>query len=171
MSGDDLDFEALYRLHRNALFQLALRILRDRELAVDAVQESFAKAYESRKTFRGGSRPLTWLYRITYNTCLGKLRGKPRPSLDAGAVELEDDARGRPEPAAVREETRGLVRRALAKLSEEDRHILVLLMEKDMSYKELAYVLDCPAEPLRMRVCRARRRLREILEPILGRKP
>lgn len=169
MERDSLDFETLYRERRNMIFQLALRLLQDEEAAVDATQEAFAKAFKAQGKFRGESSPATWLYRIAYNVCLSKLGGA-RAETAPEDFESPDDARTRPEPEAERAETALLVKKALERLGEEDRRLLCLMMEKDMPYEDLAYVVDCPVEALRMRVSRARSRLREILLPILERK-
>ena len=163
-----MDFEALYRQQKEGVFNLALRLLKDRDRAMDATQEAFTRAFQARDKFRGDCRPSTWLYRIAYNVCLSMLEGRAGHSpLDDG-LERPDPARSRPEAAAERRETDAAVARALERLGEEDRRLLCLMMEEEMGYEELAHVLGCTVEAVRMRACRARRKLREILEPLLG---
>ncbi|MBI3297592.1 MAG: sigma-70 family RNA polymerase sigma factor [Elusimicrobia bacterium] len=159
-----LDFEPLYRECRDRVFQLAFRMLGDRERAVEATQAAFVKAYEGRAGFAGRSSPRTWLYRIAFNACLDQLRR--REAAPAAPEPLVDGPESRPAALLERAETVRRVRAALARLGVSDRSLLCLLMERDLPYRELAVVLDCPESAVRMRVSRARRRLRELLSPV-----
>lgn len=162
-----MDFETLYRQQKGGVFQLALRLLRHPEKAMDAAQETFVKAFKAKDSFRGESKPSTWLYRIAYNTCLAYGDGKDHAGQSPDSAELFDREQAEPDGAALREELRFQVARALARLPEQDRRLLCLQMEQDLYYEDIAHILDCPVEAVRMRVCRARRRLREILSPML----
>ena len=160
-----MDFAALYTKHCGSVFQLALRLLGDKEMAADAVQETFAKAFAARAAFRGESAPGTWLYRIAYNTCLSKLAEK-RPHEPLEGHDRPDAPTSRPERTAEAADISARVRAALARLDEDDRRVLCLQMDEALGYEELAAVLGCAEEAARMRVCRARRRLRELLGPL-----
>lgn len=166
-----MDFETLYKDYCGAVYQLALRLLRNQEAAVDAVQESFAKAFAARESFRGQAKPETWLFRIAYNHCLTKLRERRHGQGLEKIPERADAERTRPEPAAENTELGAVVRRAVESLEEEDRRLLCLIMEEDLSYDDLAEILRCSPEALRMRLCRARRKLKSILEPMMERMP
>lgn len=157
-----MDFSELYRRHCGSVFQLALRLIKEREMAADAVQETFAKAFAARASFKGESAASTWLYRIAYNTCLDKL-AKRRPHEPLESVERPDAPASRPEPAAEAADAAARVRAALARLDEDDRRLLCLQMDEALGYAELAAVLGCSQEAVRARVSRARRRLRELL--------
>lgn len=169
-SEDPLDFEALYRQHRDSIFQLALRLLRDRDRAMDATQETFSRAFEAKDGFRGDAKPSTWLFRIAYNACLARLAQENGHGGPAEGAEPEDASASRPEAVAEREDNRAAVRRALERLGEEDRRLLCLQMDEDLDYQDLAAVLGCSVEAVRMRVSRARRRLKEVLMPVMGQK-
>ncbi len=162
-----MDFTELYRRHADGIYRLAWRLLRDPEAASDATQEAFTRALGSWDRFRGEAQPRTWLYRIAYNVCLTRLSGVRPPQLDDKSDERPDPARTRPEAEAEREEACRLVRGALGGLAEEDRRVLCLLMDPDLAYGELAGILGCSVEAARMRASRARRRLRDVLEPLM----
>lgn len=162
-----MDFETLYQDYSGPIYQLALRLLRNQEAAIDAVQETFAKAFAARQDFRGQAKPSTWLFRIAYNLCLSKLREKDSGAQGVEILEQPDSAETRPEPAAERSELGSALRLALEGLEEEERRLLCLLMEENLSYDDLASVLRCSPEALRMRICRARRKLKTLLEPLL----
>lgn len=136
-------------------------------MAADAVQEAFAKAYAAQASFRGESKPATWLFRIVYNLCLARAGERGR-SESLGDIDRPDAAESRPEFAAEKLETVGIVRKALEALDEEDRRLLCLQLDGNLSYVDLAEILICSEQTVRMRVCRARRRLRGILAPVLG---
>lgn len=162
-----MDFTALYESHRDRIYQLALRLLRDPDMASDATQESFRKAFEARGAFRREARPSSWLFRIAYNTCVDVLRtqrGAPRPFEETESGTSEPQG-GDLESSVESREACRRVRAALETLEEDDRRLLCLQMDEGMGYAELASVLGCSATAVRMRVSRARRRLKEILYP------
>jgi RNA polymerase sigma-70 factor (ECF subfamily) len=161
-----LDFEALYTRYSGPIFQLAFRLLGDKDMAADAVQETFAKAFKARDSFRGESRPSTWLYRITYNLCMSALESRSRLRPLEG-LEQADEPHTRPETALQSGETGKLVREALAQLDEEDRRLLCLQMDEELGYADLAAILGCSQEAVRQRVSRARHRLRDALSPFM----
>jgi len=165
-----LDFDLLYRRYSGSIFKLALRLLGDKEMALDATQETFLKAYESRDSFRGEARASTWLYRIAYNHSLSRLRERPRTE-GLEPADRPDSPQGRPPALAESSETGEEVRKALSALGEEDRRLLCLQGDGDLDYAELAEILGCTRDAVRARVCRARRRLREILGPLLEERP
>ena len=78
LGGDEKAFEELYERYKDKVFRLSLRILWDREDAMDATQETFVKAYKALGKFRGKASFSTWLYRITYNTAIDTLRKRSR---------------------------------------------------------------------------------------------
>lgn len=161
-----MDFTALYESHRDRVYQLALRLLRDPDMANDATQESFRKAFEARETFRREARPSSWLFRIAYNTCVDALRraehARPFKETDSGTSEPQGKDL---ESSVESREACRRVRAALETLEEDDRRLLCLQMDEGMGYAELSSVLGCPVTAVRMRVSRARRRLKDILYP------
>ena len=155
---------------------MAYRILGHREDALDVSQEIFITVFKSIDRFESRSRFSTWLYRVTMNRCRDELRRRgsvkhSRPqSLDARAV---DEPAGNPAPdeAASAGETHELVAAAIRRLPDDSREVLVLRDIEDLSYEEIAAVLDLPLGTVRSRLHRARTLLKERLRPILGVEP
>jgi RNA polymerase sigma-70 factor (ECF subfamily) len=170
--GDHEAFRVLVERHRDRVYRQALRILRDEELARDAVQEAFLKAYRGLRRFEGRSRFTTWLYRLVYNLCLDMKR---RDRFSARQVEWDDerpaslpeDAPGRmegPGAAAERVELRRGLAEAIDQLPDEARETLVLREVEGLSYAEIAEALRIPKGTVMSRLHYARRRVQAALE-------
>lgn len=156
--GDHEAFNQLMRAHEDRVFSVCLRIMGNREGALDATQETFLTAFRKAHQFEGKSTFGTWVYRIAVNTCYDLLRKqKRRPSepmpdyldpSDPGAQEAVEAAGIRPE-----------IRRALATLSPEFRSAVVLADIEGMSLPEAAQALGVPVGTVKSRVFRGRRLL------------
>lgn len=154
-----LTVDALVHEHSPAMYRLALSIVRDHSLAEDVVQDAMMKAWQALDTFRGDSSPRTWLLRITHNTAISALR-KRRDDITPPEHLPE-----RPSPHASVEERAVLqadaheIWTALRKLDQLSRTIVVLREVDQMSYDEIAEVLDLPVGTVRTRLFRARQQL------------
>jgi len=181
-AGDQDAFAQLVRRHEDQVFTMALRLLCNREDARDLAQEVFLTVYQSLERFRGEAQFRTWLYRVTINRCRDEIRRRStikhtRPvSLDRmmggdeeRAASVEPASRdAAPEAVARGHETERIVQDAIGQLAEELREAIVLRDVRDLAYDEMAQVLDIPVGTVRSRLNRARTRLAELLEPILG---
>lgn len=156
---DVLTVDALVHEHSPAMYRLALSIVRDHSLAEDVVQEAMMKAWQALDNFRGDSSARTWLLRITHNTAISALR-KRRDDITP-----PENLPERPSPHASVEERAVLqadaheIWTALRKLDELSRTIVVLREVDQMSYDEIADVLDLPVGTVRTRLFRARQQL------------
>ena len=173
--GDESAFEELFRRHRRRVALIASRFFRQREQVEEVVQESFTKAYFALGEFGGGRDAsfAAWLARIAFNTSYDELRRqKRRPE---GALEdlTEEESsrlaeRLRPgsdaEGAAV---SRDLASKLLARLSPEDRLVLVLLDVEGLSVAEIAELMGWGGSKVKVRAHRARAHLRRVLERFL----
>jgi RNA polymerase sigma-70 factor (ECF subfamily) len=174
-AGDRDAFAQLVRRYEDQVFTMSLRMLSHREDARDLAQEIFLTVFERLDAFRGESTFKTWIYRITVNRCRDELRRRKtvkhtRPGSLVGADGEQLDPPGRepsPEQGARGREAEQLVERAMEELPEELKEIVVLRDVQDLSYDEIARVLDVPVGTVRSRLNRARTRLVELLEPIL----
>jgi len=169
-------FSELVHRHGPALLTLARRFLANEEDARDAVQETFVSAYRGLDAFAGDARLSTWLYRITVNACLMKRRARRRrpevPLEELIPRFLEDghhleppgswDERG--EVAAMRAETRALVREAIGRLPEGYRSVLLLRDIEGLDAAETAGVLGLTPNAVTLRLHRARQALRALLD-------
>ena len=164
--GDTEAFEELVRRYEKTVFNIALRMVGDRDDAADMTQEAFIKAYGSLGSFRGDSRFSVWLYRITTNVCLDHLRTKARKkqvplSLDDDAEQELDipDMRAMPEEQLMRKLSMQAVRRGLDRLAPEHRQILIMRELGGMSYAEISSALSLEEGTVKSRIFRARKNL------------
>lgn len=174
--GDEAAFEELFRRHRRRVALIAARFFRRREQVEEVVQESFTKAFFALGEFGGGRAAsfAAWLARITFNVCYDELRRqKRRPE---GALEelTEEEAatmagrlRGEGPDAEGQAVSRDLAAKLLARLSPEDRLVLVMLDVEGLSVVEIAGLLGWTGSKVKVRAHRARAHLRRVLERFL----
>ena len=158
VEGDHEAFTQLMRDHENRVFSVCLRITGDRELALDATQETFLSAFRKSHQFEGKSTFGTWVYRIAVNTCYDLLRKrKRRPSepIPDHIDPADHQAHEEIEAAGMRPE----IRRALETLSPEFRSAVVLSDIEGMPLPEVAKALGLPVGTVKSRVFRGRRLL------------
>jgi RNA polymerase sigma-70 factor, ECF subfamily len=170
LAGDVNAFNQLVITYEGLAYNVAYRVLQDRDVAADAVQESFLKAYRALPNFRGGQFK-NWLLRIVTNTCYDLLREKrsrPAASLDDLPVAAENatqllDPAERPEKYAERMELHEWIERGLRALSPEQRMVVVLCDIQGYKYEEAAQILGVPVGTVKSRLNRARVFLRDFL--------
>lgn len=178
-AGDEAAFETLVSRHERDVFNLAWRMLGNRDDALDAAQETFLRVFRSLASFRGDATFRTWLTGIAINVCRNKLvsvevrarrAAVPLVSEDATtgeAVELPlPDLAPGPDAAARGAELRCALERALAALSPEHREILLMHEMQGLSYEELTATLGCRLGTVKSRLARAREALRGLLEGV-----
>lgn len=180
--GDRQAFDQLVELHAPAIFNLALRVTRCREDAEDCVQEAFLRAYAGLRSFRGEAAFSTWLYRVALNVAREQAKRARRQPLRASdlsahdpegaAPELEEIARRSspqptPDQAAVADQRRRILLRALDTLPDHQREVIALYDLQGLSYEEIAHVLRIRVGTVKSRLNRARLALRETLRPHL----
>ena len=169
--GDTSAFGALVRRYQRRVYAAALHLTGNHSDADDVAQEAFVRAFRGLASFDGRADFFTWLYRITINTSLNRLRSRRRnAALDlAGATEVAQVG-GRPEglgaPQLAPDEQVALGREvrevltAMAELSPTLRVTLVMATIESMSHKQIAAVLRVPEGTVAWRVNEARRLLR-----------
>jgi RNA polymerase sigma-70 factor (ECF subfamily) len=169
-TGDAAAFGELVRRYQDRLFNTVYRFLENADDAQDVVQEAFLSAYQSLDGFKGDSQFFTWLYRIAVNTAISHRR-KRRITLrieNRNGEESLDPAdpseSNRPGHAIEQDEEAVRVHRALSRLSEEHRMVLVMKDMEGQKYEAMAEILGVPIGTIRSRLHRARTELRELLE-------
>ena len=170
--GDEGAFESLVRLYEKRVFALAVRMCGNQEDAAEAAQEAFLAAWQGLRFFRGDSSFSTWLYRLTANACVDLLRREGRyraaagPSLDDDGElnrDVPDVTTPSPQEEAERRELRSQIEEGLRALSPEHRQVLVLREMHQLSYDEIADVLDLDVGTVKSRISRGRKQLRNFL--------
>jgi RNA polymerase sigma-70 factor (ECF subfamily) len=158
------------------LFRAAWSILKDRSEAEEAVQSAYLKAFAKIGEFEGRSALSTWFTRIAINEALGRLRSTRRRQahLEAQGVSVLDSYRealmrgsetAPPDAQLAREQLRQLIERAVAGLPQGFRSVFVLREVEGLSVEETAEALDIPPATVKTRLLRARKKLRDALEP------
>ncbi|KPC82279.1 MULTISPECIES: RNA polymerase sigma factor SigM [Streptomyces] len=167
VAGDPDAFGELVRRHRDRLWAVALRTLRDREEAADAVQDALVSAFRAAHTFRGQSAVTTWLHRITVNACLDRARKtasrKTAPVDDTERLDQLMEPHESAEAPAVRQDLHRELLAALATLPAEQRAALVLVDMQAYPVAEAARILDVPTGTVKSRCARGRARLLPLL--------
>jgi len=167
--GDHEAFAALVSEHQRYVYNLALRVLKNEEEALDLAQETFVRAWTALPNFRGQSQFRTWLYRIVTNLCYNRL-----PNLRRSLNELGDDVIAElPETdltlanPARRLESRELqsyLHKAIDELDENYRLLISLRYQNELSYEEIATTLNLPLGTVKTGLFRAKEQLRRTLE-------
>jgi RNA polymerase sigma-70 factor (ECF subfamily) len=162
--GDTEAFAALMTLHERFVYNLALRSLGNPDEAADAAQDALVRAWTGLPEFRGDSQFRTWLYRIVVNLCINR---SPRLRKDLDALTHDEFPElPSPETVAARVEQRELhamVHREVERLPERYRLLVSLRYQHDLSYEEIASLLDLPLGTVKTGLFRAKERLRESL--------
>ena len=167
LEGDRRAFDELMRAHEDRVFAVCLRILTDREAALDAVQETFITVYRKAQQFSGASAFSTWLYRIAVNTCYDQLR-RTRRHQTQPLPEAVDPADVRSGDTLGSIELRPDLERALANLVPEFRVAVVLSDLEGLPLQAVAEALDVPIGTVKSRIFRGRRMLAEHLRNFSG---
>jgi len=172
--GDEQAFVLLMQKCNRSLYRTARSMLKDDSEAEDATQESYVRAYQAMKSFRGDSKLATWLTRIVVNECNERLRKRTRGAEVVAinqaltvATAAQDAAQGpsaqEPEPMAIRAQTRRLLEAKIDALPDAFRTVFVLRAVEEFTVEETAECLGIPEATVRTRLFRARSALREAL--------
>jgi RNA polymerase sigma-70 factor (ECF subfamily) len=164
--GDRSAFATLMERHQDLVFGVALRVMGNREAALDAVQETFITLFRKADRFRAEAAFTTWLYRVTTNTCYDLLRKQRRRHTDP-LPEHHDPVDTRTADQFTSVELRPSVETALAAIPPEFRAAVILSDLEGLSMEEISRVLDIPIGTAKSRLFRGRRLLAERLGNLL----
>jgi RNA polymerase sigma-70 factor, ECF subfamily len=178
-AGDESAFAEIVRRYSPRVFSVASRFFRQRSLVEEAAQEVFLKAFTQLGSFEGRGSMEGWLTRIATNTCLNMVRGaKRRPEFTVS--DLTEDEQGWLDQQSAGDEgaqpsvensvvATDLADRLLSVLSPEDQQALLMIDGEDASIKEVAEATGWSESKVKVRAFRARRKVREAMEKLLGR--
>jgi RNA polymerase sigma-70 factor (ECF subfamily) len=167
LSGDVGAFDELMRAHEDRVFGICLRMLRDREAALDATQETFLTVFRKADRYKAEAAFSTWLYRVAVNTCYDLLRRSKRRAAAALPEGLDpaDPAAGDEYDAA---DVRPDIEEALQQLPPEFRVAVVLVDLEGLALETAAEIVGRPVGTVKSRVFRGRRLLAERLGNLRG---
>jgi len=167
-AGDEMAFRDIVERFQSKVYSIIYGILRNRNDAEDIAQQVFAKVYFSIRNFDFRSSLLTWIYKITVNECYDYLRKKKVRKLvyesdfsedDAMRMENSEGAADHKTPVDQRLANRDLVVKLLAKISEEDRSLILLKEVEGHSVEELAKMTGMNENTIKVKLFRARQKL------------
>lgn len=161
LGGEVELYGVLVERYRQRFGRYATGLLRDVDAAQDALQEAFIRAFDSLEGLREPDGFGGWFYRILTNQC-HNMRSRRRPQTDVTRVRIE--APDRTEARVEQGDMANAIDDALGELTEEQREAFLLKHVQGMSYEQMAEMLGAGEDALKMRVYRARDRLREILK-------
>jgi RNA polymerase sigma-70 factor (ECF subfamily) len=180
--GDEIAFESLVRKYQSELFHLVSWNVGNAAEAEDIVQEVLCKVYFSLPRFDNNRPFFPWLRRVAINQCYDELRRVRRRKIlrftelnehDARIIErFMADAQREPSPSSPKsgEESRSLMQKILDRLPEKQRMAIVLRDFKQIPYEEMADIMKCSRQAVRLKVFRARARLRTLVTRALRRQ-
>lgn len=176
--GDRAAFATLVEKYQQPVMNFIRRTLRDETEAEDLAQNVFLQVYKSASRYVSTAKFSTWLFTIARNLCLNEIRRRsrhPTESLDATHPESDDqplhqfeDKKTSSAPESLlQRELEGKIAQALAELPENQRTALLLCRQGELSYEEIAEVLDCSLSATKSLIHRGRETLKHKLKPYL----
>ena len=166
IAGDSNAFEKLVIKYQKMVFNVAYKVLQDREDAADATQEAFIKAYKALESFRQDSKFSTWVCSIVTNASYDILRKKKRNKTQPLYYENDEEENELPIPddnenidplkMATKSELRHFLLKAIDNLESEHREIVILRELNDYSYREISDELNISIGTVKSRLSRAR---------------
>ena len=174
--GDYKAFDLLVLKYQSRIIGLAMKFVKDIQIAEDVTQESFIKAYKSLDSFREESAFYTWLYRIASNTSKNYLISKKRKNellesevFSSKEIDIFDiPGESSPEEILQANNLREVIFESLSNLPEDIRTAVSLREFEGLSYEEISEVLDCPIGTVRSRIFRGREIIQEKISPLLN---
>jgi RNA polymerase sigma factor (sigma-70 family) len=166
LAGDTQSFNVIVDRYKDLVFTLALRILKHREEAEEASQDTFIKVFRSLNRFKGDSKLSTWIYKVAYFTCLDRLKKQKREQhivaideFTEHQVKTIDNALDMME----KEERKEAIQDCLQLLPSNDVALLTLFYFEELSLDEIAKIVDLTANNVKVKLYRSRKKLASIL--------
>jgi RNA polymerase sigma factor (sigma-70 family) len=171
LGGNQAAYAELVKRHQRYIFTLALRFTRSREDAEEVSQDVFVKAYRSLSNYQRTAKFSTWLYTIVYRTSMTHLRKKKlnTSSIDdeETMIQLESHPSETDNYSVEKKSRTFYVNKAITMLLPDDATIITLFYQGEQSLEEIAKVMRMEANTIKVKLHRARHRLKEKLETLL----
>ncbi len=166
MQGSKTAFKSLVEQYQDYVFSVTLKILKNREEAEEAAQDTFIKAYRALGSFEQRSKFATWLYQIAWRTAIDRYRSRPatRQSLDDEQSFLQiRDTSATPLQQVQQQNTRSLIENALGQMKAENATLLTLFYLNEQSVKEISSITGLTESNVKVKLFRLRNTLKNIL--------
>ena len=167
LQGDTRAFAILVDQYKNLVFTLSLKMLQNREEAEEAAQDTFVKIYKSLNSFKNDSKFSTWIYKITYNNCLDRLKKHKRTRTVVPIddfTEFEVTSLINALDTMVQNEQKHLISETLQQLLPDENFLLMLYYFNENSLKEISVIMGINENNLKIKLFRARKKLAAILK-------
>lgn len=161
-SGNRGAFSELVKRHQRSVLRLSLRFVKDMDTAEDVTQDAFIKAYEKLASFEGRASFKSWLFQIAVNTARNKLREWKRDTVDIDDVHLAVAAEA--ETTLVHTAVADILHQEVEKLPFKQKTALVLRVYEDLSFNEIADIMECPYDTAKANYRHALLKLRQQFE-------
>ena len=169
--GDQGAFKEIFDHYHEKVYRIAYGVVRQREDALDIVQEVFVKLFHSIRNFKRESRLYTYLYRMTMNTAIDharKMKKAPAYSLDEeGTLQPQEVPEKGPDSILLNKELGGRLKEALEKLPMDQRMALLFREVEGLSYQEIAEAMKCSIGTVMSRLHYGRKKMQELLKDYL----
>ncbi|GGI57086.1 RNA polymerase sigma factor [Winogradskyella haliclonae] len=169
-SGEAKAYGQLVDRYKDLVYTLALRMLKHREEAEEVAQDVFIKVFKSLDKFKGDSKFSTWIYRVTYNTCLDNIKKNKKHLNDVAIDEYTFNKLDTIDNALdniIKEEKNVLIKNCINKLPEDSSALLTLFYFEELSLEEISKIINVEANTVKVKLFRARKKLAVILEQYL----
>ncbi len=167
LGGDTSLYEVLIKRHQRYVFTLALRYTKNREEAEEIAQDCFVKVYKSLGTFKQNAKFSTWLYTICYTTSMTYLRKNKLTTNSLDDEQTVFNLASNQVDDLERKSSHYYLNEAINQLSADDNAIVTLFYKAEQSLEEVGHALGMSANTVKVKLHRARVRLREKLQHIL----
>ncbi|MCD4790471.1 MAG: RNA polymerase sigma factor [Bacteroidales bacterium] len=170
LEGDVSAYSMIVDRHKDMVFTVALRIVRNREDAEEIAQDTFVKVYQSLKSFKKESKFSTWLYRIVYNTAISKTRKRQLETTDMEYEIIENYTLDNIKEDVNRleyDEQKNLINKVIEKLSPEESTLINLFYLKEYSTEEISKIMNLSKANVKVKLHRIRKRLYKEVQQII----
>ncbi len=161
-TGDLQAFERLYRIYQPRLARFLISMLQRQQLVEEVLDDTMMVVWQTAGSFRGSSKPSTWIFAIAYRKALKAKARWPDPVEDEEYdTRVSDDPA--PDEQLHHQRLHNALRDAMEKLTPEHRAVVDLTYFHGMGYREIADIVNCPVDTVKTRMFHARRRLRQAM--------
>lgn len=161
-AGDLQAFERLYRMYQPRLARFLISMLQRQQLVEEVLDDTMMVVWQTAGSFRGSSKPSTWIFAIAYRKALKAKVRWPDPVEDDEFDMRVSDEPG-PDDQLHHQRLHNALREAMEKLTAEHRAVVDLTYFHGMGYREIAEIVECPVDTVKTRMFHARRRLRQAM--------
>jgi RNA polymerase sigma factor (sigma-70 family) len=156
-------FEELYRKYQTRLSRFLANVVRQPQIVEEVLDDTLMVVWERARDFKGESKLSTWNFAIAYRKAMKALRRYDAP-LEDHEADSRVSAEPSPEEAFGHARLQGVLRAAMANLSSDHRAVVELTYFQDLSYREIAEIMECPVDTVKTRMFYARRQLKRCLD-------